>query len=309
MPLKSMTGFGRADAAGTAGPIDGGWHWEIRSVNGRGLEPRLRLPPGYEPLETGVRDIIQRRLSRGSLSIALVIDREVANGGLTLNEEALTRVVAAARRARDLVSAAADAREVVDLRPLTLEQILSVRGVLESNDSGRAREPDGEQQKLLLAVLAIAVDRLVASRIEEGGRLGIILNQAVTRISELTEAIAALPQRRPEAIRQRLAEQLERLFQSQSRLDEQRLHQEAMLVATRIDVEEETARLRSHVAAASKLLASDEPVGRKLDFLAQEFNREANTICSKSADVETTRLGLELKAVIDQMREQVQNIE
>ncbi len=178
MPLKSMTGFGRADAAGTAGPIDGGWHWEIRSVNGRGLEPRLRLPAGYESIETGVRDIIQRRLSRGSVSIALVIDRELANAGLTLNEEALTRVVAAARRARDLVGAAADAREVVDLRPLTLDQILSVRGVLESNDSSRAREPDGEQQKVLLAVLAIAVDRLIASRIEEGGRLGVILNQA-----------------------------------------------------------------------------------------------------------------------------------
>jgi uncharacterized protein (TIGR00255 family) len=293
MALRSMTGFARAD--GTAG--EARFHWEIRSVNGRGLDVRLRLPAGEEALEAPAREMIAKAVARGNVSATLTLDTAAAGGDIRINERALATVLAAVERLAD--------RPGFD-RPRP-EGVLALRGVLETGDVAEAS--DAGQRAALLEALATGLRGLVEARAVEGERLRVVLAERVALIEQLVGRIADLPARRPEMVRARIAEQVARLIDSGATLDADRLHQEAMLVATRADVEEEIKRLGAHIAAAKALLADDTPVGRRLDFLAQEFNREANTICSKSIDIEMTRLGLELKAVIDQVREQVQNIE
>jgi uncharacterized protein (TIGR00255 family) len=293
MTLRSMTGFARFD--GTAAGAR--FHWELRSVNGRGLDMRLRLPPGLETLEASVREAIGHRVSRGNVSATLTLETSVAGSDIRINERALATVLAAVDRLAK--------RDDFDrARP---EGILALRGVLETGDA-----PGGDSEALhteLLAGLAVALDGLADARLKEGGKLATVVADQVARIETLVGQIARLPARQPEAVRMRLAEQVQRIVGAAGSLDPDRLHQEAILLATRADVEEEIKRLGAHISAARSLLAETAPVGRRLDFLAQEFNREVNTICSKSADIEMTRHGLELKAVIDQLREQVQNIE
>ncbi|MGE0698539.1 MAG: YicC/YloC family endoribonuclease [Hyphomicrobiaceae bacterium] len=293
MPLRSMTGFGRSDGevAGTR------FHWELRSVNGRGLDVRLRLPPGHEALEAAVREAVGKSVSRGSITATLTLDTATAGGELRINERALATVLAAVERLRERDGFA-------KARP---EGVLGLRGVLEVGETA-ALEGEASRRELLRS-LDGALTALVEARRSEGARLEQVLSGQVATIASLVERIAALPSRQPHAVRERLAEQVARLMGTNAPLDPDRLHQEAVIVATRADVEEEIKRLDAHVAAARSLMAELQPVGRKLDFLAQELNREANTICSKSNDIEMTRLGLELKAVIDQVREQVQNIE
>jgi uncharacterized protein (TIGR00255 family) len=296
MTVRSMTGFARAD--GLAGPLS--WHWEVRSVNGRGLDVRARLPPGYEGLEAQVREAVARRLSRGSINITLHVRREDGAGEIRLNEAALAQAVRAADRAVAIAGGE---------RP-PLAALLALKGVLEVVEPAADEEAERVRIAAILASLDAALDRLTETRAEEGGRLAAVLTAQVDQIERLCGAIAAAPARRPEVVRQRLAEQVARVLDAaRGSLDESRLHQEAALLATRGDIEEELKRLAAHVAAARALLAAGEPVGRKLDFLTQEFNREANTLCAKAQDAEITTAGLALKAVIDQMREQVQNIE
>jgi uncharacterized protein (TIGR00255 family) len=295
MTIKSMTGFARSD--GATGPI--GWHWEVRSVNGRGLDMRLRLPPGYEALEVRIREAVGKRVVRGNLTINLNVRRSEGETRIRLNESALVQVLAALDSLKTRIETA----------PPRAEALLGIKGVLEVVEP---EESDAETQArtaAMLAGLAEALDSMVRAREAEGRHLGAIVLDQVAAIERLVAAVAASPSRSPEAIRQRLKEQLGRLLETGVSLDEGRLYQEAAMLATRADVEEELKRLGAHIAGARELLASREPAGRRLDFLAQEFNREANTLCSKSSDPETTRAGLELKAVIDQMREQVQNIE
>ncbi|MDX2158753.1 MAG: YicC/YloC family endoribonuclease [Hyphomicrobiaceae bacterium] len=295
MTLQSMTGFARAD--GARGGVR--FHWELRSVNGRGLDIRLRLPPGYDGLEAAVREAISKRLARGNVTATLVVDQAAEAGAIRINEQALAVVLAAVDR---LVQSGTFERP----RP---EGVLGLRGVIEVG-SGPADDSEGQAfAKETSTVLTVAIEGLVAARKLEGARLSVILNDAIDRIDNLVQAIAASPARRPEAVALRLGELVTRIVETGVQLDKDRLHQEAILVATRADVEEEIKRLGSHITAARELLASSAPAGRRLDFLSQELNREANTICSKSNDTEMTRLGLELKAVIDQVREQVQNIE
>ena len=293
MPLCSMTGFARADGSIAGLPF----HWELRSVNGRSLDVRLRLPPGHEALEPAVREAVGKAVSRGNVTATLSLETASAGAEVRINERALATVVAAVERLAT--------RPGFDrARP---DGILALRGVLEV---GEAASTDTEALRAdLLAGLAQPLTALVASRRMEGERLGQVLSALVGQIEDLVRRIAALPSRQPDAIRARLAEQVQRLVGTGAALDADRLHQEAMVIATRVDVEEELKRLGAHVAAARAHLADAAPAGRRLDFLAQELNREANTICSKSGDIEMTRLGLDLKAVIDQMREQVQNIE
>lgn len=293
MPLRSMTGFARTD--GTSGAVR--FHWELRSVNGRGLDVRLRLPPGYEGLEAPTRDTIAKSIVRGNVSATLTIDAGGGGGDVRVNERALATVLAAIERL-------AGRGEFEPARP---EGVLALRGVLELAETGVS---DSEAVKArLLASLAEAVEGLVGARAMEGQRLEQVLAGHVEAIESLVERIAGLPSRHPDAIRRRLAEQIQRLLGTGASFDPDRLHQEAVLAATRADVEEEIKRLTAHVAAARALLADRAPAGRRLDFLSQELNREANTICAKSSDIDMTRLGLDLKAVVDQLREQVQNIE
>ncbi|MEZ5925081.1 MAG: YicC/YloC family endoribonuclease [Hyphomicrobiaceae bacterium] len=295
MSVKSMTGFARAE--GSLG-VDA-WHWEARSVNGRSLEIRLRLPAGLEALETRVREICARRLSRGNCNITLAWQRSVAATSVRLNEAVLADVAKAIEKAQAICPAA----------PPTLDGILALRGVLETVETEESEAAIEARNSKMLADLERTLDALVVARGREGERLAGVLNGLIDETERLTRALDEAPQRAPEHILARLKDAIARLQQATPELVPERLHQEAMLIATRIDVTEEIARLKSHIEEARVLLAAAEPVGRRLDFLTQELNREANTVCSKANDTALTRIGLDLKAVIDQLREQVQNIE
>jgi len=295
MSLKSMTGFGRS--AGVHGETS--WHWEVRSVNGRGLELRFRMPSGLEGLEIKARSLAQENLARGNCTLNLALRRETGPLTIRLNEAALRLALAAAERAEALT----------DKGPANLDTLLAMRGVVEVVEGEDSEEVQAKLEEALLEGLATALDQLVAARLAEGTRLaGVIANQ-LDQISGLVERVTNASTRQPQAVLQRLTEQVTRLMETGTALDPERLHQEALLLAAKADIQEELDRLNAHVAAAKDLLAQDEPTGRRLEFLAQEFNREANTLCSKASEVEISRAGLELKTVIDQLREQVQNIE
>lgn len=295
MTIQSMTGFGRS--SGRSGAWT--WAWEIRTVNSKGLDLRLRLPPGYEQLETGVRDAISRRLVRGSINATLSAQRDAGSTELRLNQAALDQVLKAADHIHHLTGCD---------RPRP-EGLLALKGVLEVVEATDDETVVATRNAAIMASLATALDGLVASRGGEGQRLDRILGDQLAEIDRQVTLVENAPGRSVEAIKARLAEQVARLVEASSALDPQRLAQEAVLAATRADVEEELKRLRAHIDAARELLADPGAVGRKFDFLAQEFNREANTLCSKANDPDVTRAGLALKTVIDQMREQVQNIE
>lgn len=295
MSIKSMTGFARAE-----GTYDGAaWHWEVRSVNGRGLDVRLRLPPGLEQLEPKVREAVAGHVSRGSVTINLSSERTEGGSEIRINERALAQVMVAAARVRALTDAA----------PPRVDGLITIKGVLDLVEQAENTEQAAARSEAMLKSLDGALIALVAARAAEGSRLTATLNGQLDEIERLVRIVQQSPARTREAIRQRLKEQVGRLLDASNGFDPVRLHQEAVLLATRADVEEELQRLTSHISAARELLAENGGVGRKLDFLTQEFNREANTLCSKASDVEITRAGLALKTVIDQLREQVQNIE
>jgi uncharacterized protein (TIGR00255 family) len=290
-----MTGFARAEGSDATSS----WFWEVRSVNARGLDVRLRLPPGSEQLEPQARDILARRLVRGSVTANLTLKREAGLPEFRLNERALEQVLKAANRVAELTGGE---------RP-RIESLLALKGVLEVVEPEEDKAEAEARNALVLQSLAEAVEGLVRARAAEGERLAMVVAGQVDEIERLVDLIERAPGRGAAAISQRLAELVSRLMEPGAALDPARLHQEAVLIATRVDVAEELARLKAHVASLRDLVAEPSAVGRKLDFLAQEFNREANTLCSKSNDPEVTRAGLALKSVIDQMREQVQNIE
>jgi len=295
MSLKSMTGFGRS--AGVHGETS--WHWEVRSVNGRGLELRFRMPSGLEGLEIKARSLAQEKLARGNCTLNLALRRETGQLAIRLNEAALSQALAAAERAQALTHKEAP----------NLDTLLAMRGVVEVVEGEESEEAHAKLEDALLKGLGAALDQLVAARKAEGARLASVMTNQLGQISDLVERVGDASARQPQAIRQRLTEQVTRIMETGAGLDPERLHQEALLLAAKADIQEELDRLRAHVAAANDILAQDPPAGRGLEFLAQEFNREANTLCSTASDVEISRAGLELKTVIDQLREQVQNIE
>jgi uncharacterized protein (TIGR00255 family) len=294
MSVTSMTGFARRD--GSAGPIRFGW--EIRSVNGRGLDLRFRIPPGYEAVEIKAKALAGERLARGNVSAALTVSRDSAAGRYVIDTELLDRLVDVARRYE----------QAPGLAPSSVAALLTVRGVVELGETAADEQVQAGTQADLVQAFGAVLDDLVAARRGEGASLAVLLRGQVDEIERLAGEAEALPSRSLEAIRERLAEQIAVLLGRED-LDQARLHQEAALLATRADVREEIDRLRAHVSQARELLGSGGAVGRRLDFLAQEFNREANTLCSKSGDTALTRIGLSLKAVVDQFKEQVQNVE
>ncbi|MCP5432543.1 MAG: YicC family protein [Alphaproteobacteria bacterium] len=295
MALASMTGFGHAEGG------DPGlrFQWELRSVNGRGLDMRLRLAPGFEHLEQGVRAAITGALKRGNVQASLAVKREQSAGELRLNEEAFEQVLAVAEAVRKRVGA----------NPISVEGLLSLRGVLEFADPEADEAQVAARDGAVMAALQEALAQLARARGEEGARLVEVLAAQIDRIAELADAARALSQASPEGLRRRLVEGLKALLALDPPVGEERLAQELALQLVKADVREELDRLDAHCAAARDLLRADEPVGRRFEFLVQELQREANTLCSKSSELELTRLGLELKAVIDQVREQVQNLE
>jgi len=294
-PLFSMTGFSRTQAAG---PDGAAIVWELRSVNAKGLDLRLRLPAGFDALEPALRQAVKDRFARGSLTANLTLARDADAAGVRIDEAQLAIY---AERAKALVLDGLAAAPAAD-------GLLGLKGVLAAEEvSGAASPDDAGLREAMLTGFEAALDQLAAAREREGAALAGLLASQVDEIERLTREAADNPAAAPDAIRERLARRLDELLPKG--YDEARLAQEAALLATRADVREEVDRLSAHVDAARALLAAGSPCGRKLDFLAQEFNREANTLCSKSADRTLTETGLALKAVVDQLREQVQNVE
>ncbi|MCV3738439.1 YicC family protein [Rhizobium sp. TRM96647] len=295
MPLQSMTGFARSE--GTSGRCR--WAWELRSVNGKGLDLRIRLPQGFEHSEPAVRQKAAAVFTRGNMQIGLSVSIAEPQVQPVVNQGALSAILSL----REQLAG------IVDPAPLRLDTLLSVRGVVDFREAEESEDERARRDADIAAGLDAAVERLLAMRQGEGGALQQVLSAQVGRIAELAALIEADDSRGVEAIAGRLAQQVQMLMQGNGGLDRDRLYQEAVLLATKADLREEIDRLGAHVRAAGELLAADHPVGRKLDFLAQEFNREANTICSKSNAAAVTAAGIELKVVIDQFREQIQNLE
>ena len=295
MTMKSMTGFSRA--AGQSGAWR--WVWEIKSVNSKGLDVRLRIPPPFDPIEIEARARVARKLSRGACQIGLTVQRESAAADIRVNEPALQALIAAVARL-----------PIPDgVRPASLDGLLALRGMVEIIEAPEDEGGVATAAKAALADLDRALDDLVAMRASEGAALASVMAARVERIAALTQAADDNPGRRPEAVKARLASAIAALTSDGAGLDPVRLHQEALMLAAKADIREELDRLHAHVAAARALLAAAEPIGRKLDFLAQEFGREANTLCAKSNDPALTNIGMELRVEIEQFREQAQNIE
>lgn len=294
--IRSMTGY--ASASGTTGGT--AWTWELRAVNARGLDQRLRLPEGLATLEPQVRARIAARLSRGSVS-ATLRTRPAETGPATLDPARLDATLTALAE----IEARAEAQGLALARTTAAEVLARMASLGSSDDAA----PDAEALgAACLAGLDAALDQLQAMREAEGTALEATLTGHLDAIAALVDAAEAAAGKRGEAVRAALRQALDRVA-SEAQVDEARLTQELALIAARQDVTEELDRLRTHVAAARDLIAAGSPAGRKLDFLAQEFNREANTLCSKSQSSALTAIGLDLKAAIEQMREQVQNVE
>ncbi|MBD9371697.1 YicC family protein [Rhizobium sp. ARZ01] len=295
MPLQSMTGFARSE--GTSGRCR--WSWELRSVNGKGLDLRIRLPQGFEHFEPEVRQRAATAFSRGNMQIGLSVSIAEPQVQPVVNQAALSAILAL----REQLSG------IVDPAPLRLDTLLGVRGVVDFREAEESETERERRDQDIAGGLDAAIERLLSMRLGEGEHLRQVLGRQVDRIADLAAMIEADPSRSVDAIAERVAGQIQMLLQGNNGLDRDRLYQEAVLLATKADLREEIDRLGAHVRAAEELLAADQPVGRKLDFLAQEFNREANTICSKSNAAAVTAAGIELKVVIDQFREQIQNLE
>jgi uncharacterized protein (TIGR00255 family) len=295
MALSSMTGFARAD--GVAGAYT--WAWELKSVNAKGLELRLRLPPGWDSVEVPARGRASEVLIRGTVYANLSVNRAGIPPVVRVNESVLAAVLATI----------GDVAHRIDAAPPSLDGILALKGVIEVSEADESEEARGAAEGAILAGFGDALAGLSDMRRREGEALGRVLSARLDELAVLAQQAEAAPGRRPEAIKARLAEQVAVLLDASDRFDADRLHQEAILIASKADIREELDRLSAHVAQARRLVETGGSVGRRLDFLAQELNREANTLCAKSNDVELTNIGLELKAVVEQFREQVQNLE
>jgi len=292
--LASMTGYARA-----TGAVPGAsFTCEIKSVNSRGLDVRMRLPPGFDALESEIRQLIGKMVSRGSITCNLAIERDGAGGHVRLNQQALDTVLAAIAELGSRLVAA----------PPSLDGILALPGVLEQRDQPLTAAAEDSLGIAIMDAVSRALVDLVLARRQEGNRIAIVLLDRLAEIEALIAQAETHPARSREVIRERLRQQIADLAVDVS-LSEDRLVQEALLLATKADIREELDRLAAHLASARQLICGGGAVGRRLDFLSQEFNREANTLCSKSNAVELTAIGLDLKAAIDQLREQVQNIE
>jgi uncharacterized protein (TIGR00255 family) len=296
LTLISMTGF--ADSRGLHGGLR--WRWEAKSVNGRGLDIRFRTPMGYEGLEAGGRTLAVERFKRGSLQIVLTVAADENSRGFRVDAAALADAVRIAKRVA----------EETGLAPARVDGLLALKGVVvQEENTALNDEARMARDAALLDSLANAFDLLGRARGSEGAKLEAILLKQIGEIERLTGEAGVLAARQPFVLRERMMVQLKELLAPGAAVPEERIAQEIAMLAARADLREELDRLLAHCQEARALIAGKEPAGRKLDFLAQEFNREANTLCSKSSDIQLTHVGLALKSVIDQFREQVQNVE
>lgn len=295
MALSSMTGFARGH--GAAGAY--AWSWELKSVNAKGFDLRFRLPPGWDAVEIAARKRATEALARGTVYATLTVDRKGVTSTVKVNEQVLATVLDVVRSLRDRIEAA----------PPTLDGILALKGVIEVTEADESEDERRAAEHAIIEGFAATLADFVSMRRAEGATLGRLLSARLDEIAALSARAESAPGRKPEAIKARLAEQVATLLDASDRFDADRLHQEAVLLAARADIREELDRLASHVAQAQKLLAGGGAIGRRLDFLAQELHRESNTLTAKANDVGLTNIGLELKTVVEQFREQVQNLE
>ena len=295
--IKSMTGF--ASGKGAFGPNH--WSWELRSVNGRGLDMRLRVPDGLTGLEAALRGELSKQVNRGNVTLSLQLNRKDIASEIHLNVPAMEAALDALAQSEAMAGA-----HGIALAPSKASDLLALKGVLEAGSENDDPTPLVEQLKTEFAGLLAAFNEM---RCSEGQALVEILSGQLDQIAQLTDKAVELAQQRREEMAQALNENLARVVDNTQGVDAERVAQELALIAAKADITEEIDRLAVHIEAARVLLVQDGPIGRKLDFLMQEFNREANTLCSKSQNTELTMVGLELKAVIDQMREQVRNVE
>jgi uncharacterized protein (TIGR00255 family) len=295
MALSSMTGFARSN--GASGPY--AFEWELKSVNAKGFDLRMRLPMGWDELEAYAKRRAGEVLSRGTVYANLNVRRAGAASTVRINEEVLASIVKMAGVLAGRIDAVAP----------SIDGLLAIKGVIEVAEPENNEAEDEAARAAAAAAFDQALLNLVEMRQREGVTLGQILSQRMDEIERLTKRAEAAPGRKPEAIKSRLAEQIAALLEASDRFDTDRLNQEAILIAAKADIREELDRIASHISQAREMIGKGGPVGRRLDFLAQEFNREVNTCCSKSNDLELTNTGLEMKNIVEQFREQVQNLE
>jgi uncharacterized protein (TIGR00255 family) len=295
MAISSMTGFAR----GQGHEGDYHWAWELRSINGRNLDIRARLPLGFEILEPAIRNAVQKALQRGSVTIGLQCRRSTGLQMPTVNREALAEVVRAAR----------EIERETGLAPASIDGLMALKGVVEIQETEETQEAVEARNAALLTSLDETLAALKANREQEGRELQRILLRALSDMKAKAAEAAKTAAAQPEAIRGRFLAKLSDFLAEQPPVPEERLAQEVAIMIVKADVREELDRLDTHIRAAEELIGAGGAIGRRMDFLAQELNREANTLCSKSADTALTAIGLELKTLIDQLREQVQNVE
>ncbi|WP_417788751.1 YicC/YloC family endoribonuclease [Terasakiella pusilla] len=296
MSIHSMTGFART--SGQYGNYS--WTWEVRSVNGKGLDIRMRLPSGFDALDLPVRNAFGKLFTRGNMSVSLNVSHNQEQAGYRVNHELLKQLVGVMQDIQ---------KDIPTVSAPSVDGLMGLRGVIEPIEESESEEERAGVLKVILSSLENALQSLLEHRGSEGARMQEVLDTHLSEIADLCTKVEACAAAQPAAIKARLVRQLKDVMADLPELDEERIAQEAAVLMTKADVREELDRLRAHIDGARDLLAKGSPCGRKLDFLCQEFNREANTLCSKAQDVDLTRIGLDLKAVIEQFREQVQNIE
>lgn len=295
MSVASMTGFARSSGADDSAT----WVWEVKSVNGRGLDVRCRVPTGMDAVDAAAKKAAAENFARGSVNLNLQVARAAGGVEFVVNRAALDSLVAVAR----------DYADTPGVEPARVDGLMALRGVVDAVEPEDDEATRIAREAAIIAALGEAISGLVAARTEEGARTAAVLSAQIDETESLVNAARAHAATQPDAIRARLAEQVAAIMAAGVEADPDRIAQEAALLAVKADIREEIDRLDGHIASARALLRDGGVIGRRLDFLAQEFNREANTLCSKSSDQELTRIGLDLKTVIDRLREQVQNIE
>ena len=304
MTVQSMTGYARTDGSIVIERLNQtwSWDWELKSVNARGLDLRVRTPPGSETVEPAARKMISASLARGTVAANFNVIRGAESGAPRINRSLLKDILS--------LQTELETNGIVFASRPRLDVLLTIRGIVGTEEAEPLEEEEkGRLDAAVLIGLRTALDKLREMRVEEGRRLGEILSEHISVIDDLNDRARAQAESQTETIQDRLRRQIDELLSVSPPVNEERLVQELAILATKSDVREEIERLGAHVGACRDLLDSGGVVGRKLDFLCQELNREANSICSKASDLALTKIGLELKSVIEQFREQVQNVE